>query len=414
MDRAEAARVLEEMADLLVLAGANPFEIRAHRNGARSLLEWDGDLAAAVADGSLTSIPGIGKGLSKVLRELVEVGRSATHEELRNRFPGLLEVLRVPGLGPQKTKVLHEQLGVDGLDALERVAREGRVRELEGFGVRTEETILRRIERVRSPVPFPPVEASSSPAPPAPASGRLLAGISGYAYPEWRGTFYPPRLAPARFLAHYAERLPTVEINSTFYRFPTDRVLDSWSRRTPEGFQFALKANDRITHDGRLRGVEEVTRQFVQRARRLDRRLGPILYQLPPSLERDDDRLAAFLAVLPGGVRHAVEFRHASWFDAAVVDRLARAGVAFVQSEDDEFETPRRATADFCYVRLRKSAYDATTLAGWRSWIDDQRAAGRDVHVFVKHDEGGTSPMPVLEALGAPGQGVVDQGPTGA
>jgi uncharacterized protein YecE (DUF72 family) len=233
----------------------------------------------------------------------------------------------------------------------------------------------------------------------SPRPGRIFAGTSGYSYKEWKGSFFPEDLPQAEFLGFYARAFSTVEINNTFYRFPTEKVLEQWTAETPEGFTFAIKANQRITHTSRLRDVGEVTLSFVERCRSIGGRLGPILFQLPPQLRRDDDRLAAFLALLPPGGRYAIEFRHASWFEDAVLDALAGAGVALVQADDEKLASPRVATADFCYVRLRRDDYDETALDDWRAWIDGRRAEGRDVFVYLKHEGGGSSPEPIIRRL---------------
>jgi uncharacterized protein YecE (DUF72 family) len=229
--------------------------------------------------------------------------------------------------------------------------------------------------------------------------GRLFAGTSGYAFKEWRGSLFAADLPDSRFLSAYAAVFDTVEINNTFYRFPTDAVLEQWIEQSPPGFVFAVKANRRITHRFRLKGVEEVTRAFVERCQTLGERLGPVLFQCPPVLRRDDHRLDGFLRTLPEGGRYAIEFRNRSWFDTTVLDRLRDAGVALVQSEDDKLETPREPTAGFCYVRLRKD-HDADDLSDWRTWIDARREEGRDVYVYLKHDDGGASPEPTIRALG--------------
>lgn len=229
--------------------------------------------------------------------------------------------------------------------------------------------------------------------------GTIQAGTSGYSYKEWKGAFYPEKLAAAQYLKFYAERFSTVEINNTFYRFPSARVLESWRAETPEGFTFAVKANQGITHRGQLKEVEQLTRDFVERCGVLHDKLGPVLFQLPPTLRRDDGRLQAFLDGLPVGRRYAVEFRHATWFDDTVYGLLSSAGVALCISEEDKLATPRAATAGYCYIRLRKDAYTDDELANWRSWIDSQAAEGRDVFVYLKHDTEGESPERALRLL---------------
>jgi uncharacterized protein YecE (DUF72 family) len=231
-------------------------------------------------------------------------------------------------------------------------------------------------------------------------TGRLFAGTSGYSYKEWKPAFYPEKLPATQFLAYYAERLGTVEINNTFYRFPGAGLLKAWRDGTPAAFRFAVKANQKITHHGRLREVGELTRDFVERCAVLGDKLGPILFQLPPNFKRDDERLAPFLAELPTGPRYALEFRHVSWFDDAVLARLREAGVALGISEGEKIDPPHVATADFCYIRLRKETYGPAELSAWRAWIGEQRAAGRDVYAYLKHDEKGDSPEHALRLLG--------------
>ena len=233
----------------------------------------------------------------------------------------------------------------------------------------------------------------------ATARGAIHAGTSGYSYKEWRGSLFAADLPQEGFLRAYAARFSTVEINNTFYRFPAESVLGQWAADTPPGFTFAIKANQRITHRYRLKNVEEVTAAFVERCRAIGDRLGPVLFQCPPVFRRDDERLAAFLAALPRGPRYAIELRNKSWFERPVWDLLAEAGVAFVQSEDDRLVTPREVTAGFCYVRLRRDDYTPRDLEAWRGWIAEQRDGGRDVYVYLKHDEKGASPEPWIRRL---------------
>ena len=228
---------------------------------------------------------------------------------------------------------------------------------------------------------------------------RLFTGTSGYSYSEWKGSFYPEDLAQKGFLEYYASQLPTVEVNNTYYRFPKAEMLEGWRDTVPDAFTFAVKANIRITHRQRLKDVDQVTHDFVERVRVLGDRLGPILFQLPPYLRRDDDRLARFLEILPDGGRYTIEFRHASWFEPEVFALLEGADVALCNSEDDELETPRRATASFCYARLRRDDYDEAARASWRDWCRERVDEGRDVFLYIKHDEGGTSPLPLLAAI---------------
>lgn len=246
--------------------------------------------------------------------------------------------------------------------------------------------------------------------------GTLRVGTSGYSYPEWKGAFYPEDLPPSEFLAFYARRFSSVEINNTFYRFPAESLLDGWRDGTPDGFSFAVKANQRITHQGRLKDADEPTRDFVERCRRLGEKLGPILFQLPPYLRRDDERLRLLLAALPPDVRCAVEFRHESWFDDATFGALADAGVALCVAEGEKIETPRITTGDFAYLRLRKESYEPRELSAWRAWIEERLADGLDLYAYLKHDDAGVSPELALRLLETPDEilrGAPAREPTG-
>lgn len=220
---------------------------------------------------------------------------------------------------------------------------------------------------------------------------RYLIGTSGYNYPEWRGSFYPEKLAAAKMLPYYAERFPTVEVNYTFYRMPTEKLLAGWSAQTPEGFIFTLKAPRRITHDARLRNCEEPLRAFGQAALTLGPKLGVLLFQLPPSFRKDLPALEAFLACLPRGLRAAFEFRHASWHDEAVYERLRGRQLALCIADSERMSTPVVATADYGYFRLRDEGYQEADLVRWAETIR-ARPEWRDVFVYFKHEEQGKGP----------------------
>ncbi len=227
----------------------------------------------------------------------------------------------------------------------------------------------------------------------------LHAGTSGYAYKEWKPAFYPADVPQTRFLEYYASRLKTVELNNTFYRFPSEKLMTGFRDGTPDGFTVAVKAPQKITHFGRLKGVGQLTADLVERCGLLGDKLGPLLFQLPPNMKRDDERLANFLAELPKGPRYAFEFRHASWFDQVTFGALRERGVALCVSEGEKLDSPREVTADFVYARLRKEAYTADDLAEWKGWFAGQLAAGRDVYVYIKHDDSGVSPEHALSLL---------------
>jgi len=215
---------------------------------------------------------------------------------------------------------------------------------------------------------------------------RVLIGTSGYSYKEWKGPFYPKDLPEADFLRYYAERLGTVEINNTFYRMPTEKLVEGWAKAAPESFTFALKAPQRITHIAKLQNVREPTEIFARVAGKLGARLGPLLFQLPPFLRKDVPRLRAFLETAPTGVRIAFEFRHASWFDDEVWDALRSHQTALCIAEGESIVSPVVATADWGYVRLRRDAYPDDVLAGWATTIRAQ--PWKEAFVYVKHDEG--------------------------
>jgi uncharacterized protein YecE (DUF72 family) len=218
--------------------------------------------------------------------------------------------------------------------------------------------------------------------------GRLFVGTSGFAYKEWVGDFYPPGTKSADFLSCYAERLPSVEINYSFQRLPSPAALAQWCERTPEDFVFALKAHRRITHMGRLDGVDETLRWFLDGVGALGSRLGPVLFQCPPTLRYRPELLDGFLAGLPPGRRYAMEFRHESWEVEEVRDRLAGAGVAWCVADTDERAASFIRTApDFAYLRLRRTAYDEAALAGWGRTIGTALDNGTDVYAYLKHEE---------------------------
>ena len=178
-------------------------------------------------------------------------------------------------------------------------------------------------------------------------------GTSGYNYPEWKGSFYPADLPAARMLPFYAARFPTVEINYTFYRMPTEKLVAGWAAQTPSPFKLTLKAPRRITHDSRLKNCGELVDSFCRVAGTLEAKLGALLFQLPPTAKKDLALLDAFLAELPPKVTAAFEFRHPSWFDAGLFERLARRNLALCVADSEKMSTPVRVTADYAYFRLR-------------------------------------------------------------
>jgi uncharacterized protein YecE (DUF72 family) len=216
----------------------------------------------------------------------------------------------------------------------------------------------------------------------------IFAGTSGWAYPSWKPEFYPAKLASAKFLSHYATRLNTVEVNYTFRRFPTEKLLRGWIEATPANFRFAIKAHQKITHVARLRDVADFTSDFLRSLQPLDeeKKLGPVLFQLPPFLKCDAGLLKDFLGLLPRSLRAAFEFRHASWFSEEIYGVLRGANAALCNAESEKLETPNVQTADFAYLRLRKEKYSAKE----RNALEERIARlgnGGDVYIYFKHED---------------------------
>ena len=230
---------------------------------------------------------------------------------------------------------------------------------------------------------------------------RVAVGTSGFAYTEWKGTFYPADLKADDFLRYYASRFRTVEINNTFYRMPTEALLLGWTGQVPDGFTFVLKASQQITHRKRLKECGEELQYFLRTANVLGDKLGPTLFQLPPNLKKDLPRLQDFLTIIPHTWRAAFEFRHASWFDDDVYALLRTHNAALVAAETDpdesELTVPFVPTADWGYLRLRRKAYEAGALAAWAGKI---RGAGwKEAFVFFKHEDEGTGPRLAAEFM---------------
>ena len=228
-------------------------------------------------------------------------------------------------------------------------------------------------------------------------------GTSGYNYPEWKGRFYPDTLPAAKMLPWYAERFPTVEINYTFYRMPTAKIVAGWLAQVPPTIAFTLKASRRITHDRRLLDVAEPLRAFCDAAAQLGPQLACLLFQLPPNLKLDLSRLDAFLAELPPGARAAMEFRHESWWCDEVYERLAARNVALCIADSDTRHTPVVATADYGYLRLRDEGYGPDDIARWADVVTAHQERWRDTFVYFKHEDEGKGPefaAQLVERLG--------------
>ena len=225
-------------------------------------------------------------------------------------------------------------------------------------------------------------------------------GTSGYNYAEWKGTFYPPKLPAAQMLEYYAQRLATVEINYTFYRMPNAKIVTGWDATTPGGFIFVLKAPQRITHIARLRDVDDSLRFFLETARRLGSKLGPILFQLPPNFKKDVARLNDLLTQFPADLRCAWEFRNDSWFADDVYEALQVGNAALCVADTEEGHTPLVATADWGYLRLRDEGYRKKDLEQWAERVKDLGKGWHDAFVFFKHEESGIGPKLAQEFAG--------------
>jgi uncharacterized protein YecE (DUF72 family) len=224
-------------------------------------------------------------------------------------------------------------------------------------------------------------------------------GTSGYNYPEWKGSFYPAGLPASKMLGYYSARFPTVEINYTFYRLPTEKLVQGWAAATPSPYKLTLKAPRRITHDRRLKECGDLLKAFCHAAGALGPKLGLLLFQLGPSFKVDVPLFDAFLADLPRGARAAFEFRHPSWFDEAIYDRLRARNLALCIADSETRSTPLVATAGYGYFRLRDEGYTDADLDTWARTIRDQQERWEDTYVYFKHEDEGRGPELALQLM---------------
>jgi uncharacterized protein YecE (DUF72 family) len=226
------------------------------------------------------------------------------------------------------------------------------------------------------------------------AKGTFRVGTSGYSYKEWKGNFYPEKLPDAEMLSFYAKQFTTVEINNSFYRMPTEKNLLQWAKSVPQGFRFAIKANQQITHIKRLRNCEDSLKHLMQVASVLNDgdRLGPILIQLPPNFKFDKPLLEEFLSLRPPAFLFAFEVRHPSWYTDETYDVLRRYGTALCLSETDKQTPPDVVTAGFTYARLRLEDYTPKQLAAWKKRFDGWLEQGIDIYAYLKHEDAGKAP----------------------
>ena len=214
-------------------------------------------------------------------------------------------------------------------------------------------------------------------------------GTSGYQYPEWKGSFYPEDMSTSKMLPYYAAHFPTVEINYTFRRMPTEKVLAGWAQTTPRPFAFTLKAHKRITHDSRLRDCGPIVETLCSRAATLDDKLGVLLFQLPPYFKKDIDVLREFLDVIPEGTRSAFEFRSTSWHSDDVFDALKTRNAALCIADSEKITTPVEMTAGYSYFRLRDEGYNRADIQRWAEVAVKADSGLEDVFVYFKHEDRG-------------------------
>jgi uncharacterized protein YecE (DUF72 family) len=217
-------------------------------------------------------------------------------------------------------------------------------------------------------------------------------GTSGFQYAEWKGNFYPEDLPANKMLPFYAERFSTTEINYTFHRIPAAKTIDNWKQLTPAKFRFSLKAPQKITHFARLRDCADTLRYFYDVVSGLGEKLGPVLFQLPPNFRKDTFVLGDFVNGLPGGMRAAFEFRHKSWFDEEVFDLLRATKAALCIADTEKLETPKTATANYGYLRLRREDYQKSDVQRWAEFLREQKPNWQDAFVYFKHEEAGIGP----------------------
>ena len=228
----------------------------------------------------------------------------------------------------------------------------------------------------------------------------LFVGTSGFSYKEWKGSFYPAELPASEWLRYYAERLPAVEINNTFYRMPKKEVLASWASQVPETFRFVVKASQRITHFKRLKDVEPETAFLFENLKAMGGRLGPVLVQLPPNLPKDTVRLDAFFKAVPEGFDLALEFRNPSWHADDVLDRLRARNFAWAIVDDDALpDPPLVATASWGYLRLRRADYGDEAIRRWAERV--AAAPWNRAFLFFKHEDEGLGPKLAARYLAA-------------
>jgi uncharacterized protein YecE (DUF72 family) len=220
---------------------------------------------------------------------------------------------------------------------------------------------------------------------------KIHVGTSGYSYKEWKGIFYPEKISPTEMLRFYSERLGAVEINNTFYHMPTESVLNSWAGQVPDDFVFALKAPQVMTHFKRLKNVDEEAEYLFRTLAVLKKKLGPVLFQFPRSFRADPPALKSLLALIPGRISCAFEFRNPSWYDGEILDLLRKRGCGLCNADTDENPIDKIIPAEpWGYLRLRRSDYTDADLLQWRERILSQK--WKKAFVFFKHEDKAKGP----------------------
>jgi uncharacterized protein YecE (DUF72 family) len=227
---------------------------------------------------------------------------------------------------------------------------------------------------------------------------NLWIGTSGFQYSEWKGNFYPEDLPTAKMLPFYAERFSTTEINYTFHRIPSAKTIENWRALTPQNFRFALKAPQKITHWAKLRDCADTFEYFFGVVSQLRERLGPILFQLPPTFKKDAAILGSFLRELPV-MPAAFEFRHKSWFDDEIFGLLKARNLALCIADTETITTPTKITTDYGYLRLRREDYQKIDIERWAKFVREQEGKWREVFIYFKHEESGIGPKLASEML---------------
>jgi uncharacterized protein YecE (DUF72 family) len=224
---------------------------------------------------------------------------------------------------------------------------------------------------------------------------RYYVGTSGWHYEHWRGSFYPEKLPKAKWLEFYAGHFATVELNNSFYRLPSEAAFATWRDSTPANFTFAVKVSRFISHIKRLRDTGEAVDKFITRAKILGDKLGPLLYQLPPSMHRNDEVLESFLSALPQGLKHVIEFRHQSWLEEEVFQILHKYNTGFCVFDMPSISCPLVATADFVYIRfhgstgLYSSCYSDEELASWAKRLANLAKNLKEIYIYFNNDAEG-------------------------